>query len=135
MNTEPIQALLKTTRTIAVVGISDREDRPSHFVSLYMQQAGYRIIPVNPRYETVLGERCWPDLAGIDEPVDMVNVFRPSADTPEIASQAVAIGARSLWLQQGISHPEAERIAQAAGLSVVMDRCLKVEHMAWVTKP
>lgn len=126
-----ISHLLETTRTIAVVGISDRPERPSHFVSLYMQQAGYRIIPVNPRYETVLGVRCWGDLESIDEPVDMVNVFRPSADTPPIARQAVSIGAQSLWLQQGIFNFDAENIAQSAGLLVVMDRCLKVEHANW----
>lgn len=126
-----ISHLLQRTRTIAVVGISDRPDRPSHFVSQYMQQAGYRIIPVNPRYDTVLGVPCWPDLASIPESVDMVNVFRPSADTPQIARQAVAIGAQSLWLQQGIFNAEAERIALDAGLQVVMDRCLKVEHAGW----
>ena len=126
-----ISHLLQCTRTIAVVGISDRPDRPSHFVSQYMQQAGYRIIPVNPRYDTVLGVPCWPDLASIPESVDMVNVFRPSADTPPIARQAVAIGAQSLWLQQGIFNAEAERIALDAGLQVVMDRCLKVEHAGW----
>ena len=126
-----ISHLLQCTRTIAVVGISDRSDRPSHFVSQYMQQAGYRIIPVNPRYDTVLGVPCWPDLASIPESVDMVNVFRPSADTPQIARQAVAIGAQSLWLQQGIFNAEAEKIALDAGLQVVMDRCLKVEHAGW----
>ena len=126
-----ISHLLQCTRTIAVVGISDRSDRPSHFVSQYMQQAGYRIIPVNPRYDTVLGVPCWPDLANIPESVDMVNVFRPSADTPQIARQAVAIGAQSLWLQQGIFNAEAEKIALDAGLQVVMDRCLKVEHAGW----
>lgn len=126
-----ISHLLQCTRTIAVVGISDRPDRPSHFVSQYMQQAGYRIIPVNPRYDTVLGVPCWPDLASIPESVDMVNVFRPSADTPQIARQAVAIGAQSLWLQQGIFNAEAEKIALDAGLQVVMDRCLKVEHAGW----
>ena len=126
-----ISHLLQRTRTIAVVGISDRPDRPSHFVSQYMQQAGYRIIPVNPRYDTVLGVPCWPDLASIPESVDMVNVFRPSADTPQIARQAVAIKAQSLWLQQGIFNAEAEKIALDAGLQVVMDRCLKVEHAGW----
>jgi predicted CoA-binding protein len=126
-----ISHLLQRTRTIAVVGISDRPDRPSHFVSQYMQQAGYRIIPVNPRYDTVLGVPCWPDLASIPESVDMVNVFRPSADTPPIARQAVAIEAQSLWLQQGIFNAEAEKIALDAGLQVVMDRCLKVEHAGW----
>ncbi len=126
-----ISHLLQRTRTIAVVGISDRPDRPSHFVSQYMQQAGYRIIPVNPRYDTVLGVPCWPDLASIPESVDMVNVFRPSADTPQIARQAVAIEAQSLWLQQGIFNAEAEKIALDAGLQVVMDRCLKVEHAGW----
>jgi predicted CoA-binding protein len=124
--------LFNRTRTIAVVGISDRPERPSHFVSLYMQQAGYRIIPVNPRYAEVLGQRCWPDLTSIPEPVDMVNVFRPSSDTPPIAREAIAIGAKSLWLQQGIFSLEAQEIALASGLQVVMDRCLKVEHAAWL---
>jgi predicted CoA-binding protein len=129
-----IAKLLTQTRTIAVVGISDRAEKPSHFVSLYMQQAGYQVIPVNPRYSEVLGQPCWPDLASIPMPVDMVNVFRPSSDTPPIAREAVAIGAKSLWLQQGIFSLEAQQIALEAGLQVVMDRCLKVEHAAWLQR-
>lgn len=123
-----LRRILGQTRTIAVVGLSADWFRPSHFVAKYMQEHGYRIIPVNPRYTGILGERCHPDLASITEPVDMVDVFRKPADAAAVAREAVAIGARTLWLQIGVISPEAVAIAHQGGLDVVMDRCVKIEH-------
>jgi predicted CoA-binding protein len=123
-----LRRILKETRTIAVVGLSADWFRPSYFAAKYMQEHGYRIIPVNPRYTEILGERCYPDLRAIPEPVDMVDVFRRPADAAPIAADAVAIGARSLWLQIGVVNQEAARIAAAGGLTVVMDRCVKIEY-------
>ena len=128
--TDPIHALLAAARTIAVVGCSADPRKDSHEVAAYLQQAGYRIIPVNPAVAEVLGERCYPDLASIpaDVKVDIVDVFRRPEHVPPVAEQAIARGARALWLQLGITHPEAERRAAEAGLQVVSNRCLKVEH-------
>lgn len=123
-----LRRILKECRTIAVVGLSAEWNRPSHFAAKYMQERGYRIVPVNPRYPEILGEPCYPDLASIPHPVDMVDVFRKPQDCPPIAEQAVAIGARCLWLQLGVISEEAARIAEAAGLEVVMDRCVKIEY-------
>lgn len=123
-----LRRILRETRTIAVVGLSADWFRPSYFAAKYLQEHGYRIIPVNPRYPEILGETCYPDLRAIPEPVDLVDVFRRPADTPEIARDAVAIGARTLWLQIGVIHDEARRIAEAGGLEVVMDRCVKIEY-------
>ncbi|GAB4362008.1 MAG: CoA-binding protein [Bryobacter sp.] len=121
-----IEEILDETKTIAVVGLSSKPDRSSYGVSEYLQQQGYRIIPVNPNETEVLGERAYATLEEIPEPVDMVNVFRRAEETPAIAAAAVAIGAKTLWLQQGIVNEEAAEIARAAGLSVVMDACLAV---------
>ncbi len=127
--TDPnLRELLQKIRTIAVVGISTDPAKPGHYVPQYMQQHGYRIVPVNPRYPEVLGERCYPSLAAIPFPVDMVNVFRRAEDCPNVAEQAVAIGSKAIWLQLGIVSEEAAAIANQGGLTVVMDRCLKVEH-------
>lgn len=123
-----LRRILRETRTIAVVGLSADWFRPSYFAAKYMQEHGYRIIPVNPRYPEILGEKCYPDLRSIPEPVDLVDVFRRPADTPDIARDAVAIGARTLWLQIGVINDEARRIAEAGGLEVVMDRCVKIEY-------
>ena len=123
-----IRRVLVGTRTIAVVGLSTRPERPSHSVASYLQAHGYRVIPVNPTAATILGEPCFPDLLSIGEPVDMVNVFRVPEECPEVATQAVAAGANSLWLQLGIVSIEAARIAAAGGLDVVMDRCIMIEH-------
>jgi len=125
---ETLRRILATNRTIAVVGLSADWYRPSYFAEKYMQEHGYRIVPVNPRYEEILGERCYKSLADIPHPVDMVDVFRRSADVPPIAEQAVAIGARTLWQQLGVLSEEADRIARDAGLDSVMDRCVKIEH-------
>ena len=123
-----LRRILKTCRTIAVVGLSAEWHRPSHFAAKYLQQHGYRVIPVNPRYESILGERCFARLEDIDVPVDMVDVFRRPPELPPIAASAVAIGARCLWQQLGIANAEADAIARAAGLDSVMDRCVKIEH-------
>jgi predicted CoA-binding protein len=127
-NPAVIRRLLTTARTVAIVGMSADPQKASSFVASYLQHEGYRIIPVNPRGGHVLGETIYPDLISIPEPVDIVDVFRPSADVPPFARQAVAIKAKALWLQLRIVSFEAAEIATAAGLDVVMDRCLKMEH-------
>lgn len=123
-----LRRILRSARTIAVVGLSAEWHRPSYFAAKYMQQHGYRIVPVNPRYESILGERCHASLETIDEPIDIVDVFRRTADVTPIAAQAVAIKARCLWQQIGVMNVEAAEQAAAAGLDVVMDRCVKIEH-------
>ena len=123
-----ISELLQKSRTIAVVGISNKRYRPSHSVSEYMQRAGYRIIPVNPEETEVLGEKCYPDLDSIPEHVDIVDIFRRPEFVPEIVEAAIRIGARAVWMQEGVIHKEAARRAEEAGLSVVMDRCILKEH-------
>jgi uncharacterized protein len=123
-----LRRVLKSCRTIAVVGLSAEWHRPSYFAAKYMQEHGYRIVPVNPRYESILGERCYAKLEDIPFPVDMVDVFRREADVPPIARSAVAIGAKCLWQQLGVRSAEAERLAAEAGLDTVMDRCVKIEH-------
>jgi uncharacterized protein len=123
-----MRRLIAGARTVAIVGMSADPQKASAFVASYLQHEGYRIVPVNPRGGRVLGETIYPDLASILHPVDIVDVFRPSAETPDFARQAVAIGARALWLQLRIVNFEAAEIAATAGLDVVMDRCLKMEH-------
>jgi len=123
-----LRRILGTARTIAVVGLSAEWHRPSHFAAQYMQAKGYRMIPVNPRYESILGERCYPSLAEIPHPVDLVDVFRRTEDVLPIARQAIAIGAKCLWQQIGVKNLEADRLARDAGLDSVMDRCVKIEH-------
>lgn len=124
---EQIKELLKSTTNVAVVGLSDKPDRVSYMVSEAMQKKGYRIIPVNPNATEILGETCYPSLSDIPEPVDIVNVFRKSELVVPVAEEAVKIKAKAFWLQQGIYNEEAARIAGDAGLTVVMDRCIKVE--------
>lgn len=123
-----LRRVLQQTRTIAVIGLSANWHRPSFFAAKYMQTRGYRIIPVNPAYEEVLGEKCYPSLKAIPEPVDLVDVFRRPEEVPAVADDAIAIGARVLWLQLGIVHRGAAEKAMAAGLDVVMDRCVKIEY-------
>ena len=123
-----LRRILQSCRTIAVVGLSAEWHRPSYFAAKYLQQHRYRIVPVNPRYEAILGERCYARLEDIPFPVDMVDVFRKEADVPPIARSAVAIGARCLWQQLGVKSLEADRLARDAGLDSVMDRCVKIEH-------
>jgi len=123
-----LRRILAQMRTIAVVGLSAHWYRPSHFAAKYMQDKGYRVIPVNPAYEEVLGQRCYPNLTAIGGPVDVVDCFRKPGDIVPIAREAVATGAKVLWMQLGIRNEEAARIALDAGLDVVMDRCVKIEH-------
>ena len=123
-----IQRVLHSARTIAVVGLSSTRLRASHFVGFYLQRHGYRVIPVNPRETEVLGEKSFASLADVPVPVDVVNVFRAPDALPGIAKEAVAIGAKTLWCQFTVINEEGARIAEAGGLSVVMDRCIKVEH-------
>lgn len=123
-----IAELLKNAKTIAVVGLSPKRFRPSHGVSEYMQSQGYRIIPVNPGHQEILGEKCYRDLDSIPEPVDIVNIFRRSEYVPPIVDAAIRIGAKAVWMQEGIEHEQAAAMARAAGLAVVMDRCIYKEH-------
>lgn len=120
--------LLRTSRVIAVVGLSSKRWRPSYGVSEYMQRQGYRIIPVNPCESEVLGEKAYPDLDAVPGPVDIVNIFRRSEFVPEIVEAAIRKGARAIWMQEGVVHEEAARRAAQAGLVVVMDRCILKEH-------
>ncbi len=126
--TEEVVHLLKTAKTIAVVGLSAKEDRPSFRVAQYLQSAGYKIIPVNPGQKEILGEKVYASLLEVPEKVDIVDVFRPAEAVPEISEQAIKIGAKALWLQLGIVHNEAGAKAKAAGLIVVMNKCMSVEH-------
>jgi predicted CoA-binding protein len=121
-----IAELLTTSRTVAVVGLSSRRTRPSYGVSEYLQSVGYRIIPVNPRETEVLGEKAWPDLDSVPEKVD--DIFRQAEYVPEIVEAAIRIGAKAVWMQEGIVNEEAASRARAAGLTVVMDRCMLKEH-------
>jgi predicted CoA-binding protein len=125
---DELRKIYEDTSTIAVVGASASESKPAHTVPRYLQRQGYRIIPVNPRGGEILGQKAYQKLTEVTEPVDVVEVFRPSEETPEVARQAVQIGAKVLWLQLGIASEEAERIAAEAGLKVVMDRCMGETH-------
>jgi predicted CoA-binding protein len=123
-----LRRILLHSRTLAVVGLSAQWHRPSYFAAKYMRDHGYRIFPVNPRYDEVLGQRCYPDLRSVPEPIDIVDCFRKPAEIPAIADAAIAIGAKVLWMQLGVTNAEARRRAEAAGLEVVEDRCVKIEH-------
>ena len=123
-----IQRVLFSAKTVAVVGLSKNELRASYFVAYYLRRHGYRVIPVNPREAEILGERSFASLADVPVPVDIVNVFRAPQALPAIAEEAVAIGAKNLWCQYTVINQEGGRIAETGGLSVVMDRCIKVEH-------
>jgi predicted CoA-binding protein len=127
-----IQRVIHTARTIAVVGLSANALRASNFVGFYLQRHGYRMIPVNPREDEILGAVSYPSLADVPEPVDVVNVFRAPDALPAIAEEAVAIGAGALWCQFGVINEDGSRIAEEGGLAVVVDRCLKIEHARYV---
>jgi predicted CoA-binding protein len=127
-----IQRVLNTAKTIAIVGLSNNQLRASYFVGYYMKRHGYRVIPVNPRESEILGERSYPSLLDVPDPVDVVNVFRAPSALPGIARDAVAIHAGALWCQFGVINEEGARIAAEGGLTVIMDRCLKVEHARYV---
>ena len=125
---DPIAEMLKSARTIAVVGLSSKRYRPSYGVAAYMQSAGYRIIPVNPNETEVLGEKCYARLEDIPEKIDIVDIFRRSELVPEVVESAIRIGAKTVWMQEGVVHEEAARRAREAGLEVVMDLCILKEH-------
>ena len=127
-DTETLRQILATTRTIAVVGLSPNASRPSHAVASYLQAHGYHIVPVNPNCQEILGERCYASLTAIPERVDLIDVFRRTEDVAPIARQAVEIGAKTFWQQIGVANEEAARIARAAGLNSVMNRCMKADH-------
>jgi predicted CoA-binding protein len=120
--------ILRPPRTVAIVGISDKQDRDSSQVARYLMDQGYRIVPVNPLLETVLGLRCYPSLRAIEERIDIVDIFRRSEAVPEIVDEAIAVGAKVVWMQLGVVHEEAADKAQQAGLKVVMYRCIKRDH-------
>ncbi|ANE47434.1 CoA-binding protein [Paenibacillus swuensis] len=124
---EEIKKILERADNVAVVGLSDNPERTSYMVAQAMQARGYRIIPVNPNADEILGEKSYPTLKDIPESIDIVNVFRRSEHTPPIAQEAVEAGAKVLWLQLGIANEEAAQIAESGGLTVIMDRCIKVE--------
>ena len=127
-----IQRVLHQARTVAVVGLSKNELRASHFVGYYLLRHGYRMIPVNPRETEILGQTCYPSLSDVPEPVDVVNVFRAPEALPGIVEETIAIGASTLWCQFGVIDLDAARTATDAGISVVMDRCIKVEHARFI---
>ena len=130
-----IKALLHEAKDVAVVGISDKPERPSHAVAAYLQQEGYRIIPINPGLKQVLGERCYPSLSAYGKRVDIVDVFRISEAVPPIVDEAIATGSGAVWLQEGIRHAEAALKAEEAGLLVVQDLCIKKVLEAYGGRP
>ena len=126
MTTE--EEILKSSRIIAVIGLSPKPERPSYRVASYLKEQGYRIIPVNPQVKEVLGEICYPELISVPEPVDVVDIFRRSEDVPDIVAEAIKIGAKAVWMQEGVINEKAAAQAKEAGLSVVMDKCMLKEH-------
>lgn len=135
---ETLRRILASCKTIAVVGLSAEWHRPSYFAAKYMQEHGYRIMPVNPKYPEILGQRCYKSLTEIAEPVDMVDVFRRTDDVLPIAQQAVQIGAKAFWQQLGVVNDEADRLVRSHQIDSVMNRCVKIEHarlfggLSWV---
>ena len=127
-DSDKIRRILRNSRTIAVVGLSAQWHRPSYFAAKYMQEHGYRVIPVNPGYEEILGEKCYKSVRDIPVPVDIVDCFRRSAEIPALAEDAIAIKAKVLWMQLGVENREARAKAEAAGLDVVENHCVKIEH-------
>ena len=120
--------ILNSSKTIAVVGLSAKSDRPSYRVASYLKENGYKIIPVNPGAKEILGETCYPDLGSIPVPVDVVDIFRRSEGVPAIVEEAIEIGAKAVWMQEGVINEEAAAQAMEAGLLVVMDKCMLKEH-------
>lgn len=129
-NIAEISDILRESRTIAVVGLSPNAERPSHRVAKYLQEQGYRVIPVNPMTEAVLGEKSFSDLEAVEGPVDVVDIFRRSEEVPPIVESAIHIGAKVVWMQEGVVHEDAAERARKSGLKVVMDRCMLKEHEA-----
>lgn len=131
MSEPEIEAILERAKTIASVGLSANPAKASHGIGAYLLSQGYRVIPVNPKEESILGQKSFPNLEAIPEAIDVVQVFRPSEDVPPIVDQAIRAGAKAIWMQQGIAHDGAATKARAAGLDVVMDRCMRTEHQRW----
>jgi uncharacterized protein len=125
---EEIAAILRRYRIVVVVGLSTDPQKPSHQVARYLQSQGYRIIPVNPQCQVVLGEKCYPSLKEVPEPVEVADIFRKEVAIPAIVEEAIAAGAKVIWMQLGLESPEVAARARAAGLQVVMNRCMKIEH-------
>jgi len=126
--TEEIKAILLAAKTIAVVGISADESKDSFMVAEYMQKHGYKIIPINPKYSEILGEKCYPDLKSVQESIDIVNIFRKPDAIAQIADEAIEINAKTIWMQLGLANNAAAEKARQKGLTVVMNKCLKIEH-------
>ena len=122
------ERILNSSRTIAIVGLSSKPDQPSYRVASYLKEQGYKMIPVNPAEQEILGERCYPDLASIPESIDVVDIFRRSEKVPPIVEEAIRIGANAVWMQEGVINEEAAARARKAGLMVVMDKCMRKEH-------
>ena len=127
-DSEKVRRILRRYRVVAVVGLSAQWHRPSYFAAKYLQEHGYRVIPVNPTYDSILGEKCYKRLSDIPEKVEVVDCFRKSSEIPAIADEAIAIGAKVLWMQLGVENAEARAKAEAAGLEVIENRCMKIEH-------
>jgi uncharacterized protein len=127
MNTE--KDILESCRVVAIVGLSSNIEKASHHVGSYLKQQGYKVIPVNPRESKVLGETCYPDLASVPDKVDVVDIFRPSDDVPPVVDDAIKIGAKAVWMQEGIVNEKAAGKARDAGLKVVMNKCMLKEHI------
>lgn len=125
---DDMRMLLQNVKTIAIVGLSDKPHRDSYQVAAYLKQNGYRIIPVNPRAKTVLGEVAYESLQLIPEKVDLVNIFRKSEHVPPVVQEALQLKPRAIWLQLGIAHEKAAQLGEAAGITVIMDKCIKIEH-------
>lgn len=123
-----IKNLLETARTIAVVGVSHKEDRDSHKVARYLKEHGYTMIPVNPKYKEVLGETCYPDLKSVPVPLDIVDIFRNIDAIPGLVDEAIEVGAKAVWMQLGLCHNASADKARTAGMQVVMNKCIKIEH-------
>jgi predicted CoA-binding protein len=127
-DTDTLRRILTDYKRVAIVGLSDDRSRPSNFVGRYLLEHGFEVIPVNPNYEEVLGRKCYPDLTSIPTPVDIVDVFRRIEHIPALVDDAITIKAKVVWMQLGLVHEEAAQKARDAGLEVVMDRCIKIEH-------
>jgi uncharacterized protein len=129
---EEIKAILRNYHVVAVVGLSPKPERPSFQVAQYLKKHGYRIVPVNPGQKEILGEKCYPSLKDIPFPIEVVDIFRNVEAIPGIVDEAIAIGAKVVWMQQGLAEPDSARKAREAGLKVVMDRCMKIDHAQYL---
>lgn len=128
---QTIEKILRTAKTVATVGFSSDPEKPSHKVPTYLHEQGYRVVPVNPRLKTALGETCYASVSEVPDKLDVVQIFRPSDEVGPIVDEAIAAGAKAVWMQLGIADEEAAARARAAGLDVVMNQCMKVQHTRW----